>query len=224
MPREGFADFCSAFSLTPTERAAFEAFDGHLTNVNAHTNLIARSSSNERWSRHYADSAQLFDLIPADARTLLDVGSGAGFPGIVLAILAQTRRPDVAFTLCESIQKKATFLREASQAAGLRNLNVQAVRVETLPSSAKFDVITARAVTSLDSLMGLAAPRLAGGGTMIFPKGRRAQVELDEARKQWSFKFDRRASMTDPEAAILLIEDAKPTHRAPVEGLRRAGG
>ena len=103
----------------------------------------------------------------------------------------------------------ASFLSRAAAAAGLQNVSVRSDRVETFDRNLTYDVITARAVTALPALLELAIPRLRPGGLMIFPKGRRAQVEVDAAQEQWSFQIESRPSLTDPEAAILLIREPK---------------
>lgn len=195
--------------LGPEARERFSRFDALLCETLNHTNLIARSSRDERWHRHYMDSAQLFDLIPVEARTLLDIGSGGGFPGIPLAIIAADRRSDLNFTLCESIGKKARFLESAKICCALGNLTVAHGRVEEVLFGERFDVVTARAVTNLDKLIDLGAPRLSDGGLLLLQKGRRAQQELDEARERWSFDVEIKPSTTDVEASTLLIQRPK---------------
>ncbi len=202
-------DFYSSINASEPERAALAAIDACFVETAAHTNLVARSTLPERWLRHYADSAQLWPLIPAQTRALLDIGSGGGFPGLVLGTFAEFRREDLRCTLCESIQKKAAFLRDAAQAARLTKTSIAALRVEALPKVQHFDVITARAVTALPKLLDLAVPKLAEGGTLLFPKGRRAEQELDEAREQWSLEVDLVPSATDPDASILVIRSPK---------------
>ncbi|MEO1042717.1 MAG: 16S rRNA (guanine(527)-N(7))-methyltransferase RsmG [Pseudomonadota bacterium] len=212
MQPDSAEDFYSSIDVSDDERRSFAAIDSVFVATAAHTNLVARSTIPERWLRHYADSAQLWPLIPENARTLLDIGSGGGFPGLVIGALAEHRRPTLCCTLCESIQKKAAFLREALKAGALTRTSVAALRVESLQKAQHFDVITARAVTALPKLLGLAIPHLSKGGTLLFPKGRRAQQELDEAREQWSLEVETVPSTTDPEASILVI-------RAPVRTL-----
>ena len=197
--------FLERIEATVWEREAFQTYDRHLLATSAHTNLVARSSLEHRWERHFGDSAQLWPLIPEDAVNQLDFGSGAGFPGMVLAILAQERRPGFKVTLCDSVGKKANFLVGVAQAVGLTDTRVIAGRVENLPPNQRFDVITARAVTALSGLLDYAAPRLNPGGLMIFPKGQRAELELDQAREQWSFDLESRPSETDPDAQVLLL-------------------
>lgn len=187
----------------------FRDFDEELLATSQHTNLVARASLDDRWLRHYADSAQIAPLLPEGATQLLDIGSGAGFPGLVLALLAQERWPSLRCTLCDSVGKKAAFLMRVAQKVQLARTRVISGRVEALPASETFNVITARAVTALPALLGFAAPRLAPGGLMIFPKGQRAEQELDQAREQWSFDWDGVTSHTDDQARILLIRNPK---------------
>ncbi|NRA31004.1 MAG: 16S rRNA (guanine(527)-N(7))-methyltransferase RsmG [Parvularculaceae bacterium] len=195
-------------SLNDDARRSFMAFDQLLTETQTHTNLVARNGYEHRWDRHYRDSTQLFSLIPLDTASLLDIGSGGGFPGLPLAILAQSKLPSCKLTLCESIGKKAAFLQKAGEAAGLSNVTVRHGRVEAMPPDARFDVVTARAVTALTKLLALAVPRLKSDGIMILPKGRGVQRELDEALEQWSFEFETVPSHTDDEARILIIRSA----------------
>ena len=196
-------DVACRFSLSKEEGAALAAFDAFFCETAAHTNLVARSTLSGRWVRHYADSLQLWPLVPDGATCLLDIGVGGGFPGIPLAILAARRRPSLRLTLVDSVGKKARFLSEAVQRLGLANADVQDARVEALGT--RYDVVTARAVAALPTLLDLAAPRLAPGGMLIAPKGAKADQELAEARSRWRLQAKRVDSVTDPDAAILVI-------------------
>ena len=201
--------FLRAIGACARELTLFRGFDRMLAQTQSHTNLIARSTWEQRWDRHYRDSAQLFPLIPARTRRLLDIGSGAGFPGIPLAILALQRAPQLHLHLAESVGKKARFLEEVATSLPLANVTVLNERIDARGGAHEFDLITARAVTALPDLLALAAPRLARGGCLLFPKGRRAQEELDAAAKQWSFSITATASETDPQARILAIRELK---------------
>ncbi|MEM9170126.1 MAG: 16S rRNA (guanine(527)-N(7))-methyltransferase RsmG [Pseudomonadota bacterium] len=204
--------------MTPTEFAAaahvsretlsqLETFDAVLLEAAERHNLVARSTLPDRWRRHFLDSAQLYPLIPDDARTVVDVGSGAGFPGLVLAAMGAARGLEV--TLVESVGKKAQFLGDAAAAMGLKNVTVRPERIEG-SDLAKPDVVTARAVAALPKLLAWTAP-LAGGRTVfIFHKGERYRDELTEARKSWRIEVDARPSVTDPAAAILKITGLAP--------------
>jgi 16S rRNA (guanine527-N7)-methyltransferase len=201
-----FEDFAAHYQLTEDQRTALRTYDAELLAVSAHTNLIARGTIPERWSRHYQDSAQLLPFLPLENARLLDLGAGAGFPGMVLRILT-AERTGLRFTFCDSVQKKAAFLRQAAAKAGLPDVQVVDQRAETALRGERFDVVTARAVTSLSQLLALAGPLLAPGGMLIAPKGRRAQVELDEASEDWSFDLERHPSETDAEASILIMRN-----------------
>lgn len=167
-----------------------------------HINLISPATVPEIWSRHVLDSAQLFDAHPKSGHWV-DLGSGGGFPGIVLAILAKHRAPGLRFSLVESDRRKGEFLRKAS-----RELALQVVvcpnRAETLaPCSA--DVVTARAMAPLNDLLTHVHRHMAETGVAILPKGSRADEEIAAALKIWRFDLSLGASHTDPNAKILRI-------------------
>jgi 16S rRNA (guanine527-N7)-methyltransferase len=183
------------------------AFDSVLLDWSARHNLIARSTIEDRWARHYRDSAQLFDLIPDDARTLVDLGSGAGFPGLVLAAMGAVRGLQV--TLVESTQKKAAFLSAAAAAMGLRTVTVAPERIETL-RLAPPDVITARALAPLPKLLAY-AHQIAGKNTLcLFLKGQDVGAELTEAAKYWNMTVDQRDSLTSVGSKVLAIRKLAP--------------
>lgn len=168
-------------------------------------NLISKASEPEIWSRHIADSAQIFDLAPSEARSWIDLGSGAGLPGLVCAVLAVGRGRHTEFTLVESNTKKATFLKAASRSLGLE-INVENRRIESVDSSA-FDVVSARALAPLTLLLGY-AERFRGPRTIcLFPKGRTVDTELSEAQKHWNFSAEPLPSRTDDSSVILRIQE-----------------
>lgn len=195
------------FELSSHETDLIERFDDLFMETSAHTNLVSRSTLAGRWHRHYADSLQLWPHIPDDALHLLDIGAGAGFPGLPLAILAQTRRPECRFVLVDSVGKKARFLQQAIATLDLTNVVAKAQRAETL--SDRYDVITARAVTALPKLLALCAPLLKPDGTLILPKGARATQEVEEANADWRMGVKRVGSTTDPDATILVITEVE---------------
>ncbi|WP_425410501.1 16S rRNA (guanine(527)-N(7))-methyltransferase RsmG [Hyphococcus sp.] len=164
-------------------------------------NLIARSTIKDRWRRHFLDSAQVAPLLPPGAKRLADLGSGAGFPGLVLAAML----PDLKVTLIESTGKKAAFLTDAGEAMGLDNLEVIPARIESVGLTAPPDIITARALARLDKLLGYGFG-LQGENTKYFLlKGQDVEVELTEAAKSWTMDIIRHQSVTSPEATILEI-------------------
>ena len=169
-------------------------------------NLVSKASVDDLWQRHIADSAQVFAVIGAEsAQSWVDLGSGGGFPGLVVAVLAKELRPDLRVTLVESDLRKATFLRQAAQALSL-SVTVHSVRIESLaPQSA--DILSARALAPLSDLLAHAERHLRKGGVAVFPKGARFAAELDDARKLWAFDVDVQPSLSDSEAALLVIRN-----------------
>ncbi|MCL8381508.1 16S rRNA (guanine(527)-N(7))-methyltransferase RsmG [Xanthobacter aminoxidans] len=172
-------------------------------------NLVAPATVPEVWSRHIADSLQLINHVPADAIRWVDLGSGGGFPGLVVAaILAE--RPGADVHLVESDTRKSAFLREAARVAELP-VRVHAQRIEQVAQALapETQVVSARALAPLPKLLELAEPFLSAGALGVFPKGRDAERELTEARKGWTLDCDLRASVSDREAQVLLVRSAR---------------
>jgi 16S rRNA (guanine527-N7)-methyltransferase len=154
------------------------------------------------WHRHFLDSAQLFPLIPAGARVLVDIGSGAGFPGLVLSLMGVAE-----VHLVESDQRKAAFLREAARISGAKAI-VHAQRSEEM-APIMADVVTARAVAPLVDLLGAAEPFIAPGTLGLFLKGQNVDEELTVAHKIWRIASHKQASCTDADAVILCVREVK---------------
>jgi len=168
----------------------------------ARINLISKSSEQELEHRHIWDSAQIYE--PMDG-LWLDLGSGGGLPAVVVAILAQGDGCDLTMVLVESGQRKATFLRSCARELDLK-LDVLASRIEDVaPQSA--NIISARALADLDHLLDISAIHLAAGGRCVFMKGATWQDEIKRAQPNWRFSCDASPSKTNPEAAILRIEE-----------------
>jgi 16S rRNA (guanine527-N7)-methyltransferase len=166
----------------------------------ARINLVSAASLSDPWRRHFLDSAQLFPLVaPLDAR-LYDIGSGGGFPGLVLAIMGLR---DVH--LVESDRRKAEFLREAARITAAP-VQIHVVRAEKL-SPGDADFVTARGCATLPKLLELAEPFLKPSGICLFLKGRGVGVELTAAKKAWNMKISRLPSKSDPEGTILRLEE-----------------
>jgi 16S rRNA (guanine527-N7)-methyltransferase len=182
-----------------------EAFEALARRWTEKINLVAPSTVPDLWTRHIADSAQLWPLAPPGTRTWTDLGSGGGFPGLVIAILAaETGAPQV--TLIESDQRKCAFLRTAARELGIKP-NILDQRVEAAPPQAA-DVVSARALAPLPTLLPLVARHLAPGGTALLPKGRDYAAELDAARAEgWTFTAEALPSTTDPFARVLRLRD-----------------
>ena len=170
--------------------------------------LVAPSTLTKLWTRHIADSLQLIEHAP-DARVWADLGSGGGFPGLMIAI-AMADRPDALVHLIESDTRKAAFLREAGR---LTRAPVK-VHNERIESAAKqigsVDIVTARALAPLPRQLDLAAPFLEAGALGIFLKGQDVDNELTEAAKYRSIQFTLRPSRTDPGGRVLIIDSAAP--------------
>jgi 16S rRNA (guanine527-N7)-methyltransferase len=207
------ADRERALALTPVSRetsARLDRFVELLLAWQSHTNLIARSTVPVLWTRHIADSLQLIDLAPR-AKTWIDLGSGAGFPGIVVACALADTNGAHDIHLVESIGKKATFLREAVQATGAPAV-VHAMRVEDFVDKApeSIDVVTARALAPLPKLLTLAYPLLKRGALGLFPKGQDVASELTDAAKYWKIDARLIASRTDEKAQIVVVSGLEP--------------
>ena len=170
-------------------------------------NLVSKSSVPDLWNRHLLDSAQLFAFCPPQAKRWLDLGSGAGFPGLVMAIMAQESRPEIFVTLVESDRRKTVFLNEAIR---ILELPAKAIcqRIEDV-SAQSADVISARALASLSALCGHAHRHLGEGGVGLFPKGANAAAEIAEAQSLWRFDHRSYPSRTDADAAILVLKDVR---------------
>ena len=205
-------DRALALQLTPVSRETLARLDRMvevLLPVAAHTNLIARSTLPQLWTRHIADSLQLLSLAP-DAKCWIDLGSGAGFPGLVIAC-AITDRPGASVHLVESTRKKAAFLREAAQQIQVP-ATVHAVRIEDFGKNTdiRADVVTARALAPLDQLLNLAYPLLRGGALGLFPKGQDVAGELTQASKSWNIKASLVPSKTNALSRIVIVNALAP--------------
>lgn len=168
-------------------------------------NLVSKNSLEDAWSRHFIDSVQLFRYIPSSAKTLLDFGSGAGFPGLVLAVVAKEKTPYLKVGLVESILKKTLYLKEVATRLEL-SVDIINDRIEKI-TFPKVDVITSRAMTSLDGLLGYAYRFCKTETVCIFPKGKKYAQELAEAHKNWKFKCRIEPSDISEEGKILIISN-----------------
>jgi len=201
---EGFAD------IIPVSRetlSRLEAYAELLTRWSARINLVGRGTLADLWRRHILDSAQLLAFVPEQARSMVDLGSGAGLPGLVLAILGV---PGVE--LVEADSRKCAFLREALRITETTAL-IRPCRIEAVLRH-PVDVVTARACAPLDRLLGLAEPFLGPDSQCLFLKGERVEEELTAARENWTMAASLCPSRSDPRGAVLRLQQvaAAPAH------------
>lgn len=203
-PEFGSEEFVHASGVSRETLARLKAYIALLQDWSARHNLVSAASLQDVWRRHVWDSAQIAPLIPGTAESLVDLGSGAGFPGLVLAILLRTR-PTFRTVLLEATRKKCEFLEAAARAADAP-VEVRNARIEDAVAE-PFDVVTARACAPLTKLLGYAAPFQASITTNLFLKGQSVDAELTEAHKSWRIKVVRHQSQTDPSGTILEIRE-----------------
>lgn len=181
-----------------------QSFVGLLLQWNGRINLVSARSAEDAWRRHVLDALQLLPLMPSNPAPLLDLGSGAGFPGLVLAAVSGEETH-----LVEADKRKAAFLSHAAGRLGLQNVWVHPRRIEdaVLP---RCGLLTARALAPLPELLRYAYPLLSPGGVALFPKGRTAERELTNASRDWMMRAERFPSRTDPEATIFRLSEIRP--------------
>jgi 16S rRNA (guanine527-N7)-methyltransferase len=194
-------EFYSNVSRETFERLS--KYEALLKKWNPAINLVSKSSIKDLKIRHFIDSMQIFELKPEETQTWVDIGSGGGFPGLVCAIMAKVDAPNIKFHLVESDLRKATFLRNTA-----REVDVQVVvhseRIEKM-NSLQSDIISARALASLDKLLEFSTLHLNKSGVALFPKGASYHEEIENAKRHWDFDCKKYQSKTDPNSVILKI-------------------
>lgn len=202
MSQAGAGDL-DVFDVSRETKEKLSLLERELRRWQSIKNLVGPSTLDHIWDRHIVDSLQLLELAP-QSKTWLDLGSGAGFPGLVLAIAGFERGLKV--DLVESNSRKCAFLRQIARLTGVL-ATVHEARLETIIPQfvGRTDVVSARALASLPQLLDWTAPLLKAGTMGLFPKGRDAEIELTEARKSWTFDVEILPSRTDSEARILRI-------------------
>ena len=167
-------------------------------------NLVSKPSVPNLWERHIVDSVQLFTMAP-ETGSWVDIGSGGGFPGIVISILSSEQGDSHTLTLIESDHRKGAFLRTAIRELGLK-ATVISDRIENVPSL-EADIVSARALADLTTLLGYADMHLKSDGTALFPKGESWRKEHEDAQGVWSYESEPIKSLTNPSAAVLKIKE-----------------
>lgn len=202
----GPADLQCTENVSRETLARLKAYVDMLTDWNARHNLVSAQSLAAVWRRHVLDSAQLMDFIPASALSLVDLGSGAGFPGLILAILL-AERPSFRTVLYEATRKKCEFLRAAAARTGV-TVEVRNARIEDATPEA-FDIVAARALAPLDKVLAYAHPFQGPRTLNLFLKGQSVEEELTPAHKSWKMQLTRHSSRSDPSGVILAIRELR---------------
>jgi len=199
--------FQDIFDVSRETLGKLEQYEKLLVKWNKSINLVSKGTISDLWHRHFADSAQLLASAPLSARIWLDFGSGAGFPALVCAILAQEQHPGLKMSLVESDQRKSAFLMTVAHELAL-DVNVIPERIEKL-KEVKADIISARAVAALPDLLELSAPHRQESTILLFPKGNSYESELTKAKENWHIEVEIMQSLTDSGSVILKIKDTK---------------
>jgi 16S rRNA (guanine527-N7)-methyltransferase len=215
----GPEDFAVQTGVSRETLAHLKAYGGLLKDWNSRHNLVSAASLNDLWRRHFWDSAQLALLIPGNAETLVDMGSGAGFPGLVLAEILRGR---VSVTLYEATAKKCAFLAVVAERLRLP-VTIRNARMEEVPPQ-PFDVVTARACAPLPKLLDYAQKFTAPNSVCLFLKGQNLGLELTEAHKSWKMKIRQIASQTHSSGTILEVTELAPPNVSKPEKASRSGG
>jgi 16S rRNA (guanine527-N7)-methyltransferase len=210
VPEFGPTEFAKAIDVSHETLARLKAYVGLLIEWNTPHNLVSAKSLEIVWQRHVLDSAQLIRFVPDQATSLMDLGSGAGFPGLVLAAMLR-ERAGFRTVVCESISKKCRFLVAAADRMEL-NIEVRNVRMEEARPE-PFDLVTARACAPLDKLLGYARPFQRPETTNLFLKGQNVGSELTKSSISWKMDVQRHASLTDPSGVILEIRNLRHVQR-----------
>lgn len=199
-------DFAEAFKVPRETIHRLEVYAALLTEWQTRHNLVSSKTIPELWQRHFADSAQLLALAPT-AKTWLDLGTGAGFPGLVVAILA-ANQGTLRMHLVESTAKKCAFLAHVAQMTDT-SVDIHCNRIEELARSESIepDVVSARALAPMPRLLELAAPFFRSGTRGLFLKGRDAEREIEAARAHWHFTCRLHPSLTSNDSSIIEVTE-----------------
>ena len=183
-------------------------YENLLINANKNLNLVGKSTINDIWDRHFLDSAQVIDFIDKKDKSLVDIGSGAGFPGLILAILAKDRKIPLKITLVEKSLKKVKFLKQTIQQL---NLNVEVLSINVIEQANKFpnDVFVTRAFKPLKIILKLMHKRTNNLKKFFVFLGKSGHEQLLQASKSWDIEYKQRMSVTSNDSLILEINKFK---------------
>lgn len=203
-------DFSSEPDISSQILTDFQQWHNLLLTWNKRINLVSKSALNEFWKRHALDSWQVTRFVPNETKTILDLGSGGGFPGLALAIAAKHNQSGQSVTLVESVGKKANFLRTVIRALELP-ANVKAERAESLVAQ-PVDLISARAFAPLPKLLTYAQPFWADDTMALLLKGQSLEDEIESAKEKWSFNIDILPSVSAPDGVVVKIHNLSLNH------------
>lgn len=198
-------EFESHFNVSRETMVKLEHYKENLEKWANKINLVSLSTLQDFWSRHAIDSAQLINIAGPKARRWIDFGSGAGFPGLIIATLLAQNSDEYSVTLVDTNIKRCTFLTESARILGV-NINVINKKAEEIPPY-PLDIVTARAFTSLSNLLALSLPYVASGGRPLFLKGETVQDEVKEASTKYSFGFKTWPSIAHKTGQVIEITD-----------------
>lgn len=197
--------FSAAASVSRETMERLKAYEALLLKWQKSINLVSSATLTDLWRRHMWDSGQLAAMAPVEAKRWVDLGSGAGFPGLVVAVLLRDR-PGFQMDLVESDQRKCVFLREAARITGAP-VRVHACRIEdfAMEEGVAPDIISARALAPLWQILTWSAPFWGKSTIGLFPKGRNVTDELTGSRKDWIFEVEANASQSDSSGTVLKL-------------------
>jgi 16S rRNA (guanine527-N7)-methyltransferase len=195
-------DFAARTGVSRETLEKLVVFQRLLEKWQAKINLVSATTLDDVWGRHFLDSWQVIGPL-GDTKTVADLGAGAGFPGLVVALCA----PDRTVHLVESDSRKCAFQIEIVRETGAANVKIHNTRAEKLAGALTVDAVTSRALAPLDTLLDLAVPLLAARGLCTFLKGATYRDELTRAQARWQMRVDIAPSLTEPDAACLTLRD-----------------
>ncbi|MGH1378471.1 MAG: 16S rRNA (guanine(527)-N(7))-methyltransferase RsmG [Alphaproteobacteria bacterium] len=198
------SDFTKLIDVTDEAFEKIETYHELLLKWNKAINLVSPKTINQAWHRHFIDSAQLSKILPDGIKIYADLGCGGGFPGMVLAIM----HPEITVHLVESDERKGQFMRTVARETGTKNVKIHTKRVEAAINDFCPDFVSARALSSLENLFDYCLPWAEENKDLkfCFLKGERADDEISEAKKRYSFEYKSIQSITDNSAQLLFIE------------------
>lgn len=205
MSEDSGRDFQERFGVSRETIESLQAYAALIVKWNKVINLVAKSTVDDLWARHFVDSAEAFKASGATDGNWTDLGTGGGFPGMVAAIMAKELSPNIVVTCIESDIRKCEFLRTVSRATEVK-VNILSRRIEESPPQ-NATVVSARALAPLSKLLGYVERHIANDGVAILLKGENWQGEVEAALETWTFSVENHKSLTHPDSVILKIGD-----------------